>query len=907
MSQAGILSSRGDYYQILIATHWLIRLLREPANIRWVDVEAITLPKSTERVMVDDVVIELINGKKIFIQAKKNQSEFKAWSLNDLKEELIKAKQQWKDQPTAEIQFVSRTEFGDLRKLNESATIHRDYRAFASVAPQNLKRILDELAAILSESDQAVFTFVSQLRFGPTQGFEDWERQNLTALAEFLPHAQAGIAVLQSLVLKEQGRAGSSDGPLTRSDVIDELEHHGLAPGPQKTESEIRHLFRQASGIGRPWQRDIAGRRIPTPYQQIALDAIEAHKRTILLTGGPGSGKTCILLDVVDEIEPRSGIALLFIKADHYKKAKLESDLTAAGLPENVVGLCARMSEYRRVVVAIDSLDVLSLSRHHASLGLFLSLVDRLSRLTNISVIAACRKFDLKYDTQLRAREWEQSIEISNLDFETQVAPLLEEISVDPSSVPAKTRTLLTIPNILKLYVTLREHGIFPTAVTSYELFEIFIQELVLKNTFLGVDALKLLYKMAEDQLSARSSTVPRARFAQKEEMVALLCSLDILTERRLGILEFGHQTWGEVLSVRSAIEQGQTLNEFIKSHTPLPFIRPAVRAFFFYVRTKDPELFSRHIRAVINDSAVPYHLKRLIAESFAELNPKKDDWGIIRELSDRHTDLFRRLMWKMKSSDWFLFLKEHWIPHVRGRADSAEMLLTFVSRLSDWMNIHPVEVIGLWTEALTENWADKRRLRWTITRSLDEFKAWSTPGTRGLLDMLLSDHQNAEREFLGKPISLFVGDTNTGDDLLWSWITCDCEDPCRIGLHSQEDLHCQPHEFCSPTFLLERLLASESLLNAAFASMIEWSRQRSEHYSFEKTYFTGSYIILLGKESTNKLCTMLMGSIYCSLFLNKWLQITCRGTLNGGNSTKIYFLILPTLVFATFLSRNPF
>jgi len=840
VSQAGILSSRGDYYQILVATHWLIRLLREPANIRWVDVEAVTLPESTERVMVDDITVEFTDGKKLFIQTKKNQSDFKAWSLNDLKEELIKAKQQWKDQPTAEIQFISRTEFGDLRKLHESSKIYRRYGTFVSTAPQNLKKILDELATILAEPNEGTFSFVSQLRFGPTQDFADWRQQNLTALAEFLPHAQAGIAVLQSLILKEQGRAGSTSGPLTRSDVIDELERHGLVPAPQRSEGEILQLFHQASGIGRPWQRDIAGHRIPIPHLQIALDAIDAHKRTILLTGGPGSGKTCVLLDVVDEIESRSNIALLFIKADHYKNAKLEADLTAAGLPEDVVGLCARMSEYRRVVVAIDSLDVLSLSRHHASLGLFLSLVDRLSRLNNISVIVACRKFDLKYDPQLRAREWEQSIEIGNLDFETQVTPLLREIPVDPASVPLKTRTLLTVPNILKLYVTLREHGIFPTAVTAYELFEIFIEELVIKNTTLGVDALKLLYKMAKDQLSARSSTVPRARFAEKAEMIASLCSLEILAERRLGILEFGHQTWGEVLAVRSAIEQGQNLNEFIKSHTPLPFIRPAVRAFFFYSRSKAPETFSRHVRAVINEPEVPYHLKRLIAESLADLKPGKEDWGIIRELSDKHPDLFLRLMWKARSTDWFLFFKEHWIPHVRGREDSSEILLTFVSRLSDWMNIHSHKVIDLWTQALKENWANSWRTRWSITSSLGDFKIWSTPGIRELLEMLLSDHQNTEREFLGKPISLFVEATNTGDDLLWSWITCDCEDPCRIGLNSREDLHCHPHELCSPTFLRDRLLASEDLLNRALASIIKWSEQRGEYYHFAKEIFEG-------------------------------------------------------------------
>jgi hypothetical protein len=107
-------------------------------------------------------------------------------------------------------------------------------------------------------------------------------------------------------------------------------------------------------------------------------------------------------------------------------------------------------------------------------------------------------------------------------------------------------------------------------------------------------------------------------------------------------------------------------------------------------------------------------------------------------------------------------------------------------------------------------------------------------------LGILLSDHQDAEREFLGKPISLFVEATDTGDDLLWSWITCDCKDPCRIGLNSREDLHCHPHELSSATFLQERLSSSESLLDAALASILQWSEQVGQHYRFEREIFEG-------------------------------------------------------------------
>ena len=411
--------------------------------------------------------------------------------------------------------------------------------------------------------------------------------------------------------------------------------------------------------------------------------------------------------------------------------------------------------------------------------------MDRLARLDGVSIVASCRKFDLAYDPQLRVRKWEQQIEVANLDFESQVAPLLTQLAISQDAVTSKTRSLLVVPNILKLYVTLALSGIVRAVATPYEVFELFIDELILKNDHIGVSGLETLYSMANDQLSSRSSILPRAKFAASEALAPLF-SLGVLAERRPGTFEFEHQSWIEILSVRAAIAEGQTLRAFIKAHPPLPFIRPIVRAFFFYLRTKDPKNFSRQLRAVINDSEIAYHLKRLVSESFSELTPIPDDWGFIRELSDKHSDLFRRLLGRTRSAEWFLFLREHWLTHVRGREGSDELVMTFVSRLGEWMNVYPNEVVELWMKALKERWVTEQHMRWQIIVSLAAFTQWSAPGVRQLLELLLGEHPNAERESLGKPISLFVSATNAGDDLLWSWITCDFKGPKRFGLNTR-------------------------------------------------------------------------------------------------------------------------
>ncbi|HEY9295768.1 MAG TPA: hypothetical protein VIQ31_05240, partial [Phormidium sp.] len=95
MSIAGKRSSLGDEYQLRVALHWLIRLL-EDNTIQSIQVNSTGLPGEDSSVTVDDIVVLYPNGDAWFIQAKKNQTNHKAWSFSDLelKDELCKARDQ---------------------------------------------------------------------------------------------------------------------------------------------------------------------------------------------------------------------------------------------------------------------------------------------------------------------------------------------------------------------------------------------------------------------------------------------------------------------------------------------------------------------------------------------------------------------------------------------------------------------------------------------------------------------------------------------------------------------------------------------------------------------------------------------------------------------------------------------
>lgn len=76
MSTAGIRSNRGDNYQTLVAFDWALTVLSDP-EFQWLEVDSTNY-------FIDDVVVGKSNGSVICCQCKKNQPDFKAWSVADL-------------------------------------------------------------------------------------------------------------------------------------------------------------------------------------------------------------------------------------------------------------------------------------------------------------------------------------------------------------------------------------------------------------------------------------------------------------------------------------------------------------------------------------------------------------------------------------------------------------------------------------------------------------------------------------------------------------------------------------------------------------------------------------------------------------------------------------------------------
>jgi hypothetical protein len=116
MSIAGIRSNRGDYYQALIAFKWALFVLPDSAY-DWLEIDSTTY-------RVDDVVIGKSDGSLICCQCKKNQPDFKEWTIKELEDEIGKASDVLLKFPQAKVHFYSRSNFGLLQKLCEYSAMY---------------------------------------------------------------------------------------------------------------------------------------------------------------------------------------------------------------------------------------------------------------------------------------------------------------------------------------------------------------------------------------------------------------------------------------------------------------------------------------------------------------------------------------------------------------------------------------------------------------------------------------------------------------------------------------------------------------------------------------------------------------------------------------------------------------
>lgn len=827
MSIAGIRSNRGDGYQTLVALDWALTVLSDP-HYQWVEVDSVSY-------VVDDIAIGKSDGSIICCQCKKNQTDFKYWTIATLADELEKAAELLANSNNIKVRFYSRSPFSTLAKLREFAVGYPSEESYQKNLTAEHKQIDSSLVEIISRQPSILSTydFLQHTTFETSPELDRMQEGLRERLRFLVSNSAAAYNTLWTTIDQLGGRLNDHDlvsaskHRLNKEELTEILERAGSILTSNVDTTKALTTFTSTSAIGRSWRREIAGHKINSPVVSQILDAIDTGKRSILLTGLPGSGKTCVMLEIQEALEQREQtqgeIIPLFIQAREFANAATTQERHAQGLPEQWVEQAARIADYSHLIIVIDSLDVLSIAREHSVLTYFLTQIDRLLLIPRVTVITACRDFDRHYDRRIAERRWDFELACQPLDWAAQVKPLLTSLQIDTETIDKATRELIENPRELSLFVELAQiEGSF-NVVTSQILAQRYIDNIIQKDHLLGDSAIQAIESMADEMLRTRSLSIPPQRLDTTQAVKRLLLSQNILRETQDRDLIFGHQTLLDVLVISGAVRRGATLNWFIQSLPAVPFVRPSIRSFIAQLSVGDRSTFRKQLRAVLSSNAA-FHLRRLVAESFAEQIPQDADWPLIRDMYYQHREIFQVIYRQANSVEWHYYWLKYLYPIWLDEQD-ASALRTHVYRVSQWLNDDTRGVIQFWQEALLLDWLDNEEIAYRIETYLSDIQVESLPLIVSLVEQLLS-LPRVEHGFLGQIVARCVDANAIDDTYLWSYIAGEITDEDLHHYNFNNKLHCKPNDFHSNNdkFLSSRMSQSSYLLNTAVQSIEQWN-----------------------------------------------------------------------------------
>lgn len=846
MSIAGILSNRGDIYQTLVAFDWAITVLSDP-EFQWLEIDSTTY-------QVDDVVIGKSDGSLICCQCKKNQTNFRAWSIADLADELDKAALALTKNKQAQVRFYSRSEFGSLAKLREFSILHSNEADYLAKLTEEHKKINSDLTARIAGkvSNLSTYEFLQRTSFEITPDFDRMEillRERLRQMASNSDVAFNALCIRLDKLggrIEDSNLSASTQHRLTKDDIKDILHHSGAMLVPSMDISVVRKSFASTSVIGRHWHRDIAGQRISSPVVGELLAAIDAKKRSVLLTGLPGSGKTCVMLSLQEALEQRmqarADLVPLFIQSREFADLATTLERQAQGLPVQWVEQAARLAEGAYVVVVIDSLDVLSIAREHSILTYFLAQIDQLLLIPNVTVITACRDFDRKYDRRIAARQWDCELQCLPLDWENEIVPLLDKLGIDSTTIDSVTRELICNPRELALFVELAQREGCFNVVTSQALAQRYLDTIVKADPTLGDAAMQAIEAIADAMLKSRSLSISNQRFNASEDILRRLHSLNVLLDTHDGKLTFGHQTLLDILVISGAVRRDVSLNEFIQDLPPVPFVRPSIRSFVAQLATGERREFRKQLRTVLTGNTA-FHIRRLIAELFSQQMPMDDDWPLIRDLHAHHREVFQVIYNQASLLEWHHFWLSHLVPALKETLD-ADGLTAHIHRVAQWANDDATGVLAFWMDAIALDWLDGNRISEQLVFSLSDFRTENLPLVAPLLKRLLS-MPKPDHSLLGRTVARSVTAGAIDDKDLWRYIAGEINDDEVLKYHFDNKLHCQAHEFGDKDedFLKQRMVESTALLDFALETIEQWSKLRSTRYGNTRIGYRSGFL----------------------------------------------------------------
>ena len=545
--------------------------------------------------------------------------------------------------------FSSGTSAYEFQELIERARSSDSFEQFQKRIGGNAllsARFVDQLAPICVD-ERTAYTALKRLRVRTTNEPELINRveqrvRSMFRMADGEPlDAKAIRLLIGDFAINQLGQV------ITAEALLSELEGHRVVRSQLAGDRTVGERIQQ---INRAYLEEVQALLI-NQAEIVRAESVTAstilleHRKSVMLEGAAGGGKSCILAQVIEQLGKRD-VPCLVIRLDRLTENDQSAQAigTRRELPDSPVITLGAFADDRPSVLCIDQLDALSLvsARQQWAWDAFNALLDEARAYPNMRLLFSCRSFDLEQDARLRALVADQDrverIRVEQLD-DGAVQSAIEASGVAAQSLKQEQLRILATPLHLYLFLEAAHSGAVDFAVAN-DLFDAFWKrKQTAVDSRLGAQPPTWTPAITAlcDALSERESLV-----APEYSLDSHAATLEVMASEAVvyvqdGAVRFFHEAFFDYAFARTFLRADKGLVQWLVSDEQPLFRRSQVRQVLTFLRDRESDRgrYLQTIEGLLGDERVRFHIKKLVLDWLGALgDPTEDEWRIIERFT---------------------------------------------------------------------------------------------------------------------------------------------------------------------------------------------------------------------------------------------------------------------------------
>lgn len=438
-------------------------------------------------------------------------------------------------------------------------------------------------------------------------------------------------------------------------------------------------------------RRLINGQQIARGDTERALNELLDEGKSVTIEGEAGSGKSCIVAQVVAELQARN-VPCLALSLDRLGEADTTAERLgqSRGLPHSPTATLGEYAGQSRSVLVLDQLDALSRTSGRQRLGwdAVSEILEEIGDYPEMRVLFACRSFDIQHDPEIKAHadrpETLARVKVPDLT-EEEIRQSIAISGIAPPVLSDEQLNVLARPLHLSLFLEATAGGAVDFAAAG-DLFDAFWErkaQEVNQATAMHPSAWDAANAALCDVLSQRESLVaPEHTLGSHLPVVRVMRSSSVVRIDE-GEVQYFHESFFDYAFARNFLSTGGDLVEWLAADEQHLFRRSQVRQVLAFLRRhpSDRAEYERTLRELLQSTDMRRHIKTLVLGWLSALpDPSDAEWRIVEQLEPALGDRIWRVV--ANSIPWFDLLDElgrwdSWLGAADGRTDRAVALLS--------------------------------------------------------------------------------------------------------------------------------------------------------------------------------------------------------------------------------------